>query len=509
MSGVSPGDEDVVASRKHMRGWTRRVTGAGREGAIRLASAALVAALGATTSPARADEPVAAKEPRLLRETGENTTVIDAFDKDDPFDANLLLTFRQSWKSANIRRESSLAQPGLSTGGFTAANENVASYSQSLTVLEVGGDIGIYKDLALSLRLPLILADARELSDLDGSSRNPQRLQDPNGDQLFSVPFKSPTRSGVDWFSVGLNYAVFNQARDDTKPTWVIGGEGRFAIGSRLHACNDNAAIKCPDPANPTGPSRQPGISRGMHSVIAHTVFSRRYGYVEPYAGFRMHVDIPQSNSDFGASKDVRGTLLNRPPIIGTFTVGMEVFPWEDREAFQRVALDFKLRGSYHSPGRDYAELFDALGSSSANSLRSPNPSAYRAGAEGSFTSVADPNAAKVFFTGITDQQAFGSFGASAGITWQAGQYVKFNGGLGLTYVQSHLITAADACNPDFKADAGASGPCRTGAQTAGGGSATGIPNPNHRQVIDLPGRRFSVDDTMIVDLWLSGVVMF
>src|SRR3954447_14209708 len=150
--------------------------------------------------PARADEPVSAREPRLMQETGENTTVIDAFDKDDPFDANLLLTLRQSWKSANIRRETSLGQPGLTTGGFTTANENVASYSQSLTVLEIGSDIGIYRDLALSLPLPLIIADARELSDLDGSSRTPQRLQDPNGEQLFSLPFKSPTRSGVDWF---------------------------------------------------------------------------------------------------------------------------------------------------------------------------------------------------------------------------------------------------------------------------------------------------------------------
>jgi hypothetical protein len=461
-----------------------------------------------SSSDANAEEPVAAKEPRLLRETGENTTVIDAFDKDDPFDANLLLTLRQSWKSANIRRETALAQPGLATGAFTAQNENVASYSQSLTVLEVGGDIGIYHDLALSLRLPLILADARELSDLDGSSRNPQRLQDPNGQQLFSLPFKSPTRSGVDWFSAALNYAIFNQQRDQTKPTWVIGAEGRFAIGDRMHACNENAQIKCPDPANPTGPGRDPGMSRGMHSIIANTVFSRRFGYVEPYTGFRMHVELPQSNSDFGATSDVKGTLLNRPPIVGTFTVGMEVYPWENREQFQRVVIDLKVRGSYHSPGRDYSELFDALGSSNAATLRNPNPAAYRAGPDG-FTSIADPNATKVFFTGITDQQAFGAFGSSAGVTWQAGEYMKFTAGLGLTYVQSHLITAADACNPDFKGDAGASGPCRTGAASAGGGSATGIPNPNHRQVIDLPGRRFSVDDTTIVDLWLSGVVMF
>jgi hypothetical protein len=460
-------------------------------------------------SAAAADEPVASKEPRLLRETGENTTVIDAFDKDDPFDANLLLTLRQSWKSANIRRETTLAQPGLSTGGFTAANENVASYSQSLTVLEVGGDIGIYRDLALSLRLPLILADSRELSDLDGSSKNPQRLQDPSGEQLFSVPFKSPTRSGVDQLGVGLNYAIFNQQRDETKPTWVIGAEARFAIGDRLHACNDGAPTKCPDPgANPMGPGRDPGISRGMHTLVANTVFSRRYGYVEPYAGFRMLVDLPQSNSDFGATSDIRGTLLNRPPIIGTFTVGMEVFPWENREQFQRVAVDLKVRGSYHSPGRDYSELFDALGSSQAASLRNPNPSAYKAGPDG-FTSVVDPSAAKVSFTGITDQQAFGSVGASAGVTWQASEYFKFTGGLGLSYVKSHLITAADACNPDFGKDPGSSGPCRTGTQTAGGGSPTGIPNPNHRQVIDLPGRRFSVDDTTIVDLWLSGVVMF
>lgn len=465
----------------------------------RLGSTLLCAAI-FVAAPARADEPVAAKEPRLLRETGENTTVIDAFDGDDPFDANLLLTYRQMWKNASIRRESALQQPGLATGGFVPANENVASYSQSTSIIEVGADVGIFRDLALSLRLPIIVADTRELSGLDGSERNPQRLQDPTGAQLFNVPFKSPTRSGIDWFSVALNYAVFNQQRDDTKPTWVVGAEGRFAIGPRLHACNDDAAVECPDTVTPSI-NRDPGISRGMNTIVAHTVFSHRYGYVEPYLGFRFLVDLPQSNSDFGAANDIRGSLQSRPPLIGTFTVGMEVFPWENREQFQRLAFDFKVRGSYHSPGRDYSELFDALGTSQAASLRTPNPAAYRS--DGSTGSVVDPGSTRVFFTGITDQTAFGSFGGSAGLTFQAGEYVKFTLGLGLTYLQSHLITAADACNPDFRGDIGTSGPCRG---TAG---PTGIPNPNHRPVIDLPGRRFSVDDTTIVDLWVSGVVMF
>lgn len=477
--------------------------------ASRAALAISIGAFVALSAPrAHADEPVAAKEPRLLRETGENTTVIDAFDKDDPFDANLLIGFRQQWKSANIRRESALQQNGLATGGFTPANENIAAYSQSLSILDVGADIGIFRDLALSIRLPIILADSRELSDLDGSTKNPQRLQDSQGDALFGVPFKSPTRSGIDWLGLGLNYAIFNQQRDDTKPTWVVGGEARIAIGERIHACNDAVANKCPDPQNPNGPGRDPGISRGMNAYILHTVFARRFGYVEPYTGFRVQAEVPQSNSDFGKTSDLRGSLLNTPPIVGTITVGTEVFPYENREAFQRLSLDFKVRGSYHSPGREYSELFDALGSSQARSLRNPNAASYRSGPDG-FTSVADPNGAKVFFTGITDQQAFGSFGGFAGVTWQTGEYVKFNAGMGLTHVQSHLITAADACNPDTRSDAGASGPCRSGAPNSAGGTVTGIPNPNHRQSIDLPGRRFSVDDTLLVDLWVSGTLMF
>ena len=461
---------------------------------------------------AHADEPISANEPRMMSETGEITSVVDAFDKDDPFDVHLSLGFRQSWKHSNIRRETSLFQPGLSTGGFVARTENVASYSQSTSTLDIGADIGIFRDLAVTFRLPLILSDSRQLDDLDGASKNPQRLADPTGNgQLFSVPFKSPSRSGVDFFSVGLDYAILNQQRDHTKPTWVVGVEGRFAVGSRLHACNDASpgGVKCPDPAHP-GVDRDPGISRGMNGIAAMTVFSRRYGYVEPYSGFRFLAEFPQGNSDFGATNDLKGSLVNHPPLQGTFLMGLEVIPWEHREQFQRIVADLRFQGTYVSPGREYSELFDALGSSQSSSLRSPNPGGYHLDPVGGVKSVADPQAQQVFFNGITDQQAYGSFSASGEVTYQAGEYVKFAAGLGLTYNQSHLITSADSCNPDFKNDASTSGPCHL-AVTGGATSqpVTGIPNPNHRDAIDLPGHRFSADDTTIVDLWVRGVVMF
>src|SRR6185436_7315990 len=140
---------------------------------------------------ARADEPISEDEPRLLDETGEATTVVDAFDRGDPFDFHVFAGFEQRWKNAKIRRETSLNQPGLSTGGFTAATENVAAYSQSTSIIHVGADIGLFRDLALVFRAPIIVADSRELGDLDGSSNaaNVGRLQDPTGQQLFNVPF--------------------------------------------------------------------------------------------------------------------------------------------------------------------------------------------------------------------------------------------------------------------------------------------------------------------------------
>jgi hypothetical protein len=469
-----------------------------------------VLALTGRARSAWADEPVAAREPRLMSETAEITTVADAFDAGDPFDLNLVLGFTQSWKNAKIRRESQLQQNGLYgspsfPAGFIPASENVASYSSSMSVLNVGADVGIYHDLALILRVPVILSWSQSLGDLNGSSAvASQRLADPAGGQLFTVPFTSPTRSGIDYISAGLDWAIFNQQRDFTKPTWVIGIEGRLAVGSPLHACNQNPAAgvaQCPDPQNP-GSNRDPGISRGYNSFIAKTVWSRRFGYIEPYSGFWVQADFPGGgDNDFGKWNPEQN-LSRDPPLQGSFVMGLEVIPYEAREQFQRLSTDFRFKGTYHSPGRDYSELFDALGSSQSVSLRTPNPAAFTGGPGGS---VADTGSEKVYFTGITEQQAYGSFTLSASATWQAGEYIKFTLGGGLTYAQSHLITAADVCTPNGNTSVALAGPCID--QTTH--QVQGVPNPDHRDIIDLPGHRFSVDDTMIVDLYAMGIVMF
>ena len=494
----------------------------------------------------RADEPLKPTEPTLMAEPGEVVDVIDAFDTDkgDPFDLNLSLGFHQSWERGKIRRESNIGLDGQpdTAGGFVHDVENIATYKHTTSTLNMRADVGLYKDLALFFRLPLILADDRGLDDLSGSSKavNAQfgRVADPaTGTPMFRVPFNSPTRSGIDYIAAGLRWSVFNHFRDPTKPTWTWEVEGRFGVGEPLHACNENPEVvptegggngsaryaKCPakndDPddrpinagnrwfRNANAPGREPGISRGTNALRVGTLVSNRFRYVEPYGGFWFQAEWQKATTDIGNYAGIEGIITNRPPIRGGLTGGMMIHPWENREQYQRFTIDLRIDATYVSQGRDYSPLFDALGTSNASSLVAPNPAEYQArgvDAQGNVVSVGNYRR-PIAFTGVTDVEAHGVFGGRVGFIVQAAQYIRFNVGLGLTHVQAHNISASDACNPDFTPSAGGAGRCRSG----GKGDVTGSPNPNHRAVLDLPGRRFRVAETMIWDAWVAGTIMF
>jgi hypothetical protein len=502
-----------------------------------------VAALLGAPSVARADEPRQAGEPRMLSEPGEVTNVIDAFDGDDVFDLHLTLGYQYAWKSAHIRRESTIgnpANPGLSTGGFTTSNMNVATYEENTSRLNTRADIGIYKDIALFLRMPIILSNDRKLTDLNGSAgqQGVVLAGGPNdGGQLFTLPFNSPQRSGVEYLAVGVDFGFMNQYRNPSKPTWIGGFEARFSVGEPMHACNGSlpegpsgmGPFRCTHPSdvNRSGHAgdvpgipegnfgnsvRSPGITRGTTGLEVHSMISKRIKYIEPYTGFRALFEFPQAKSDFG-STDLKGALVAHPPLQGWIYVGMQVIPWEQREKFQRITFDGRLGASYRSEGRDYSELFDALGSSGVPSLRRPAYASYQADPATPGGSVVDTGSQRIYFTGITDVSAYASIRASVSVTWQAGEYIKFTAGGGLTRDQSHLITADQACNSEFSNNIGQSGPCRvetpaTGT-TPGTIRASGIPNPHYRPTINAVGRRFRTDDSNLWDAWIMGIVMF
>lgn len=506
------------------------------------------------SSLAHAEEPRKVSEPSVLHEPSEVVQVVDAFDDDDLFDLHLSLGYQSTWKSAKILRETALTDAGFSDGGYSRANLNVAEYSQRVSRLNTRADIGLYKDIALVIRLPIILSDDRELKGLDGSDKAGNQeyaLQGAPGEQLFRLPFKSPTRSGVEYLAIGLEATPMNQARDATKPTWLIGVEGRFSVSEPMHACskgrtglNVNSGLdpaaqqqECAEVSDINrngvggeytreadgtdivgGPlegtfsgGRKPGVSRGVTALEGHTIVSRRVKYIEPYGGFRALFEFQNDGSDYG-STDLKGSLVNHPPLRGTMIFGLNVIPWEIRESFQRLAFDFRFTGTYVSEGRDYSELFDALGTSDASSLRYPNYAEYQSGGitrpDGTVTSVVNPNSQKVYFSGLTDVQQHGVYTLSASVNWQVGEFVKFNLGGAYTLTQAHFITFDQACNPDFDKDLTKAGPCQ-GQDAAQKTRASGIPNPNYRKAINDPGHRFKVSDSSDFDAWVNATVMF
>ncbi len=498
-------------------------------------------AQGLVSSKASADEPKKASEPNVLREPTEIVQVADAFDDDDVFDLHLSLGYEHSWRNSKIYRESSILQPGLTRGGFTSSNLNVANYSQKTSRLLTRADIGVYKDIAIVVRLPVILSDDRQLEQNGGTLPSTTLVGNP-GEQLFALPFKSPTRSGIEYLALGMDFGPMNQARNPTKPTWMLGGEVRIDVSEPMHACNKSPAalnvqssqVQCAYPHdidrdgngseadyrdNDTGlqldegPSgqRKPGVSRGTTGLAFHTFLSRRVKYIEPYGGFDVLFEFPTSSSDFQAT-DLQGSLVNHPPLRGKMTVGIAVIPWEIRDAFQRLTIDGRFTGEYVSEGRDYNELFDALGSSDAPSIRFPQFSDYHANPVtsdvGNHPSVVDPASQKVYYTGLTDTQQHGIYTFGVQATYQAGEFVKFNVGGSYMLVQGHFLSFDQACNPDFNNNLAASGPCRTNP-AENTFVATGIPNPNFRKTINDPGRRFKVDDSNGFDAWISATVMF
>ena len=110
---------------------------------------------------------------------------------------------------------------------------------------------------------------------------------------------------------------------------------------------------------------------------------------------------------------------------------------------------------------------------------------------------LGDPTALP--YPGVTETQAYGSFGGNLGLNVQVGKYARFRGLFGLAIDEPHFITFAGA-----------------GVDRDGDHNVSLDPNATPREVnifyrdsIDAPGRRFKVEGTEIWSLFFEGSIMF
>ena len=270
---------------------------------------------------------------------------------------------------------------------------NVATYNETTSRLNTRADIGLYHDIALYLRMPIILSNDRKLDRSQrqrlGAEHHVPRAGPPT--RAASSRSRSTLRSAAasSTSPLGLDFGFMNQMRDRDQAHL----DGRFRGPLRRRRadarvqCDTRRRAKC-QCANSSDINRN-GIAgrrewrrrrqlregryagrcnpRHHRARAAHVHLASRIKYIEPYAGFSTLFEFAQSKSDFGAT-DLKGSLVNHPPLQGWVYAGMQVIPWEQREQFQRVTFDGRVGASYRSEGRDYSELFDALGSSNSPS---------------------------------------------------------------------------------------------------------------------------------------------
>jgi hypothetical protein len=469
----SPGLRAMITAR-----WQHCSRRVGRGLRCGILGCAIVWQAAAQSGSAYADD----TRPYLLSEPIEYTDVIDAFDDEDPIDVNVALSFTRSEQNSSIARES--ANPGDQVAGRTL---RVAESRHITNALALEIDVGLYKDLMVYGRLPLVLSDTRRLSLPDSArcaaascvdARNKissaltpaTTAGDSMGDgALFDLGtgsgYHSATRSGIPAVDLGVAWGVVNQYRTPWLPTWVLSLEARLGVGKLMTPCSDAATCDT-------------GINRGTARFELASRWSYRLRFIEPYLGLSYAFERATGASDrFSPGGDQAGYLDTTPPSMFESTLGAAIIAWEDRGRFQRFAIDVRGRAAYVTSGRDYSPLFDALGTSQNAYLKSPYSS---------------PSGAAVSFNGLSNVDSYARLGLELAAAMQAARYVRFRLGVAFWHETSHWLTDA--------------APCASGAASS---CASNQINALYRPVIDLPGQRFLLNSDLSFDLFAHATGQF
>jgi hypothetical protein len=438
----------------------------------------------------------------------EVTRVVSALDDDNRFDLNVTATWFHDVKSAFVKRE---LQSGMAND-----TEIIKDLRYGLTrdVINLRLDFGILWDFGLHVDLPLVIAESSNL-EFDQSESNcvfpgapngarptcvnaqnstilrdgilphdttasPQtwgldaRNGQPYSGQSKSV-FRSPKRSGFAGVGIGVTWAAFNQRRDDTKPTWTL------SFDAMLDAFKDKRF----DPANPTGNS---AVGPGYHQFTWSTFVSKRFRHFDPYFGAWYMLPVRTNGSPYQEYSAATQTSVNPQQRAGV-VIGVEQIAWENPVGDQRITIEARVRAEQRFFGRSHSEIWEPLSGSSACLT---DVAACRPGIDGDLNGDGRPDP----YPGITDTEAYGTFGGDFGFNVQVGRYIRFRALGGVTNEMPHFITATGAgvdTNGDGRVDS----------------TSPAEANPLYRESIDLPGRRFRVESGRIWSAFIQGSMMF
>lgn len=355
--------------------------------------------------------------------------------------------------------------------------------------------LGIYHDTWVSLALPIVIQQARELNLASGVARDASSTvtdglltvdgfdaTDPGTPTTGDLMFRGRNRKGLDQIHLGVGVAPMNQKRDPTKPTWKLGADIRLAVGKIMEFDRDNIAA-------------EDGVSRGVHELRLWTSFARRFARTEGW--FEMFYQVPLreragalfENPGFGATNTGAGQKAG-------VSFGVEAYVLADKVNHNQISLDVGASVIGHFEGRDYTEMWEVFALAGDVGTGGPlvldaNPS------NGQLDPLRHP--------GISNFENFLQTSAKFALRAQLGDHARFAVTVDLDWRTNHMISFADA-GVDFPLCG--SGKCENEDNDLVNPGTDEV-NPLHVPRVDLVGHRYLSTKNLGVVIGIQGQVLW
>ncbi|MFY0567195.1 hypothetical protein ACN28E_25610 [Archangium lansingense] len=307
------------------------------------------------------------------------TRVASSFEDEDPFGMFIDVGIEHSRRRTKIVRE---ALP-LETGG-TRQYQSELWYKSFDTRLNMDVAFGIAQDVELSFGLPVVLFQDESWDYVSGTNASNSTIINncvnangtpitgcnpatgANAVPLFNVPAATYRGGALGNMRFGFAWSIFNQRKDETKPTWVVGLDYEAPTAPLL------------DPSvETTTEARGRAVGDRVHKYTVSTALSRQIGLAEPY--FKMHYTVPVRGpgawtncnnpntipQNLGHPEncglpgwDRKETGIQAPHVAGVmFGSEFQVLDQPTR----KFKMDLRAISNYVSEGRYYNELSGTL----------------------------------------------------------------------------------------------------------------------------------------------------
>jgi len=421
--------------------------------------------------------------------------VPSAADPGDPIDLHVRLDYEYQIDRADILRERAGAIGTDPLNGIPKSKD--LQFHQYRHVLTPRAELGIYHDTYLTVALPIIIAQARELELASGVDRaNSSTIddgllpaasfdaRDPGTAPPGNLVFRGVSRSGLDQIHLGLAAAPMSQSRDDTKPTWKLGAEVRLSVGKIMKF----------DPMNP---GSETGVSKGVHEARVYTSVDRKFDRFEGW--FELFWQVPIAEKADSLFKDP-GYGSTNPALSQQAGVsfGVEAYALDDKDNGNRISLDLGSRVVGHFEGREYTEMWEVFGY--AGDTRLDGPLVLD-------SDPTDTGRQAMSHPGISNVENYLETAARIAVRASLGPKVRFAASIDLAWKTDHSISFADA-GVDLPTCGGNTTRCEDDDNDLVNPGTREV-NPLHAPVIDLVGHRYFSENNFGIAIGIQGQVLF